>query len=127
MMFDWSDYLDLANELAGEIASQTTEEAKLRSSVSRAYYAAFCKARNYLRDIEGQSIPPTGIAHVIVRDVFKHNADRQRRKIGQNLDRLRIDRNKVDYDDSVTGLASMVTMDLTMALKVISTLNTLKR
>jgi uncharacterized protein (UPF0332 family) len=51
MMFDWSDYLDLANELAGDIASQTTEEAKLRSSVSRAYYAAFCKARNYLRSI----------------------------------------------------------------------------
>ncbi len=125
MMFDWSDYLDLANELAGEIASQATEEAKLRSSASRAYYAAFCRARNYLRDIEGRSIPLTGIAHVIVRDEFKLSTDKQRRKIGQNLDRLRIDRNKVDYGDSVTGLSSMVTMDLTMALKVISTLNAL--
>jgi uncharacterized protein (UPF0332 family) len=124
MMFDWSGYLDLAKELAGQTAGQATEEAKLRSSASRAYYAAFCRARNYLRD-EGCSIPPTGIAHVIVRDEFKFSTDKQHRKIGQNLDRLRIDRNKVDYDDSVTGLASMVTMDLTMALKVISTLNTL--
>jgi len=124
MMFDWSDYLDLAKELAGQTAGQATEEAKLRSSVSRACYAAFCRARNYLRD-ECCSIPLTGKAHLIVRDEFKLSTDKQHRKIGQNLDRLRIDRNKVDYDDSVTGLASMVTMDLTMALKVISTLNTL--
>jgi len=125
MMFDWSDYLDLAKELAGQTASQATEEAKLRSSVSRAYYAAFCKARNYLRDIEGRSIPSTGDAHVFVRDEFRYSADRLHRKIGNNLNRLRIDRNKVDYDDSVTGLSSMVIMDLTIALKVISTLNTL--
>jgi uncharacterized protein (UPF0332 family) len=125
MMFDWSDYLDLAKELAGRMASHATEEAKLRSSVSRAYYAAFCKARNYLRDIEGRSIPSTGDAHVFVRDEFRHSADRLRRKIGNNLNRLRIDRNKVDYDDSVTGLSSMATMDLTIALKVISTLNIL--
>lgn len=125
MMFDWSDYLDLAKELAGQTTSQATEEAKLRSSVSRAYYAAFCKARNYLRDIEGHSIPSTGDAHVFVRDEFKGSADRLRRKIGNNLNRLRIDRNKVDYDDSVTGLSSMATMDLTIALKIISTLNTL--
>jgi len=125
MMFDWSDYLDLAKELAGLTASQATEEAKLRSSVSRAYYAAFCKARNYLRDIEGRSIPSTGDAHVFVRDEFRYSADRLRRKIGKNLNRLRIDRNKVDYDDSVTGLSSMATMDLTIALKVISALNTL--
>ena len=125
MMFDWSDYLDLAKELAGQTASQATEEAKLRSSVSRAYYAASCKARNYLRDIEGRSIPSTGDAHVFVRDEFRHSADRLRRKIGNNLNRLRLDRNKVDYDDPVTGLSSMATMDLAIALKVISTLNTL--
>jgi uncharacterized protein (UPF0332 family) len=125
MMFDWSDYLDLAKELAGQTVNQATEEAKLRSSVSSAYYAAFCKARNYLRDIEGRSIPSTGDAHVFVRDEFRYSADRLCRKIGNNLNRLRMDRNKVDYDDSVTGLSSMVIMDLTIALKVISTLNTL--
>ncbi|KAF5436823.1 hypothetical protein C5S35_07295 [Candidatus Methanophagaceae archaeon] len=85
MMFNWSGYLDLAKELAGQTAGQATEEAKLRSSASRAYYAAFCRARNYLRD-EGCSIPPTGIAHVIVRDEFKFSTDKQHRKIGQNLE-----------------------------------------
>ena len=47
MKFDWEEYFNLAKELAG-----TTEEAKLRSAVSRAYYSAFCLARNYLRDIQ---------------------------------------------------------------------------
>lgn len=47
MNFDWEEYFNLAKELAG-----TTEEAKLRSAVSRAYYSAFCLARNYLRDIQ---------------------------------------------------------------------------
>jgi len=63
MTFDWSEYLKLAQELAGQTVSPANEEAKLRSSVSRAYYAAFCKARNYLRDIEGCSIPSTPEAH----------------------------------------------------------------
>ena len=47
MKFDWEEYFNLAQELAG-----TNEEAKLRSAVSRAYYSAFCLARNYLRDIQ---------------------------------------------------------------------------
>ncbi|MEG4171823.1 MULTISPECIES: hypothetical protein [unclassified Microcoleus] len=47
MKFDWEEYFNLAKELA-----ETTEEAKLRSAVSRAYYSVFCLARNYLRDIQ---------------------------------------------------------------------------
>ena len=71
MTFDWSEYLKLAQELAGQTVSPANEEAKLRSSVSRAYYAAFCKARNYLRDIEGHSIPSTPEAHRYVREMGK--------------------------------------------------------
>ena len=39
MSFDWSEYLDLARELA------KFSEAGQRSAISRAYYAAFCTAR----------------------------------------------------------------------------------
>ncbi len=123
MTFDWSEYLKLAQELAGQAINSASQEAKLRSSVSRAYYAAFCKARNYLHDIEGHLIPSTGEAHKYVRDVFKRSPDRSRRKIGNNLDRLRIDRNKADYWNSVTGLSSIAKIDLTIAQEVISTLS----
>ena len=44
-MFDWADYLTLAQELA----TRRSDEAALRPAVSRAYYAAFCQARNVLR------------------------------------------------------------------------------
>ena len=48
------------------------EKAKLRSSVGRAYYAAFGKARNHLRDIDGDQIlsmdPPKVNVHTYVRN-----------------------------------------------------------
>lgn len=125
MTFDWSEYLKLAQELAGQAVGPANEEAKLRSSVSRAYYAAFCKARNYLRDIEGHLIPSTPEAHAYVREQFKDRPDRLRRKIGDGLDRLRIRRNRVDYEDSVTGLPSMATMSLQLTQDVISALGIL--
>jgi len=42
-----------------------------------------------------------------------------------NLDRLRTDRGKADYDDFVTGLSSMAVMDLRLAQQVNSTLKLL--
>ena len=126
MNFDWSEYLNLAQELAGQTGSPAINEAKLRSSVSRAYYAVFCKARNYLRDVDGDtSIPKTGKAHRYVISKFKNSMDRRRRQIGVNLDRLRTDRRKVDYDDFVTGLSPMAVMDLRLAQQVNSTLKSL--
>jgi len=125
MTFDWSEYLKLAQELAGQAVTPANEEAKLRSSVSRAYYAAFCKARNYLRDIEGHLIPSTPEVHTYVRGEFTNRPDMLCRKIGAHLDRLRIQRNRVDYDDSVTGLPSTATMSLKLTQDVISVLSIL--
>lgn len=126
MTFDWSEYLKLAQELAGNIVGPVNQEAKLRSSVSRAYYASFCKARNYLRDIDGDTtIPETGDAHIYVRDKFIDSSDIVRRKIGENLDRLRRRRNLVDYKDFVLSLPSMVILALNSTQIVISSLNNL--
>jgi uncharacterized protein (UPF0332 family) len=46
MAFDWRDFLDLAKTLIGQGSNYSTEAAS-RTAVSRAYYAAFCWARNY--------------------------------------------------------------------------------
>ena len=58
MKFNWAEYLELAKELADITSTISSDsetdskprisEAKLRSSISRAYYAAFCIARNRL-------------------------------------------------------------------------------
>lgn len=120
MSFDWSEYLNLAQELAGQATSPSSQEAKLRSAISRAYYAAFCKARNHLRDAEKHSIPRGGEAHPYVRDQFKKSANRVRREVGENLNRLRIDRNKADYDDTMAGLPATSKRALRRARRVIS-------
>jgi len=65
MPFDWQEYLLLAREL-----SQRSGEAALRSAISRAYYAAFCTACNYLRQ-RGESIPDSEHSHKAVWDSFQ--------------------------------------------------------
>jgi len=125
MKFDWSEFLDLAQALAKQTVAPSWQEAALRSAVSRAYYAAFCKARNHLRDREGHRIPATGRAHQYVRDKFKKSPDKTRKRIGSDLDRLRSDRNRVDYDDVVLALDAMTNIDLVLAGRVISILGKL--
>jgi uncharacterized protein (UPF0332 family) len=41
MRFDWSEYFNLAQELAVISSEATNNEARLRSAVSRAYYSVF--------------------------------------------------------------------------------------
>ena len=45
MSFEWLEYLDLADNILNQTP---VTEAKRRCSISRAYYAVFCKSRNYL-------------------------------------------------------------------------------
>lgn len=113
MSFDWLEYLNLAQQLAGQATKPSSQEAKLRSAVSRAYYAAFCKARNHLRG-EGHSIPRFK-PHRYVIDQFLDSPDRVSKRIGAHLDRLRKDRNKADYDDRVVRLSDMTRKALKLA------------
>lgn len=125
MSFDWTEYLYLAQDLAGQGVTAPTEEAKLRSAISRAYYAAFCKARNHLRDREGRYIPQTGKAHRCVRDTFKSSHDRRRKRIGENLSRLGADRVKADYHDFIKNLPAITTKALIECEQVVAELGKL--
>lgn len=108
MKFDWSGYFDLANELAAISDSESAKivEAKMRSSISRAYYAAFCLARNYLRDdlddrkLSNSQQKNTNV-HWYVIQQFQTLGSRNKkmRQVGWDLENLREKRNMVDYDD----------------------------
>jgi len=115
MSFDWTEYYRLAQELIGTSTAPASAEAKIRAAISRLYYAAFCKARNYLRDREGLAIPAGARAHRFVRDTFRNSQDRVRQKVGDRLDKLRVHRNHADYDDAFDLLALLVRADLTWA------------
>jgi len=127
MNFNWVEYFNLARELSGQKGIAINEEAKLRAAISLAYYAAFCKTRNYLRDVLGDThIPKSYKAHTYVKDKFKSNSEKNYRRIGNKLDRLRTDRNKVDYDDIVNGISSLVVKSLQDTQDIIDTLASLR-
>lgn len=98
MAFDWIEYLYLAQDLSGMTPDEkVTVEAKDRTAIGRAYYAAFWKARNFLRDKEG--FIPIDKVHESVRNQFLHSDSIIKRKIGENLRRLCTKRNKADYEE----------------------------
>ena len=138
MSFDWSEYLIVAKELANQTtvplqtrnkltavllsiihrvsyatiqkaSKSTSDEAKLRCAISRAYYGAFRKARNHLRDKDGHtpSALERGNTHQIVINLCGNSNDIDRQMIGQFLRDLRSARNKADYDDAVPNLPGL--------------------
>ncbi|MGH7596122.1 MAG: hypothetical protein ACREOI_07195 [bacterium] len=125
MSFDWTEYYTLAQELIGTSTAPANTEAKMRAAISRLYYAAFCRARNYLRDHEGLAIPAGSRAHRFVRDTFRNSQDRIRQKVGDRLDKLRVHRNRADYDDAFNSLELFVRANLTWAQIVILTIDRL--
>ena len=105
MRFDWREFLDLAYFLGGERDIRYSQESAYRSAVSRAYYAAFCYARNYARDNE--EFTPTGSPedHRKLREHFRR---RKRVNIAACLDELRRWRNDCDYEDIVNNVEEKV-------------------
>lgn len=93
MNFQWSEYLNFAIDSA-----KLGHEAAWRSSISRAYYAAYCQARNKL----SVRIPDKD-SHKFVWDEYKSSRDTIKQFIGINGDRLRKKRKSADYFDEYRG------------------------
>jgi len=109
--------LSLAKNLA---SPDEKDEARLRSSISRAYYAAFCIARNHLRDEEHKIIPDESVHSYVISQLYCLGKRSNGRKLALELRRLRDHRNRADYDDSISGLSSMSQDALIRAERVIS-------
>ena len=125
MSFEWSDYLSLAHDLARLGATHSSREAESRSAISRAYYAAFCKTRNHLRDIEHEQLSTGPEAHREVQEKLTFSKNRTRKQIGQDLNRLRVNRNHADYDDQVFNLLATTTFSLELAEDILHDLMSL--
>ncbi len=128
MSFDWIQYLYLAEELRKESVSSSLSlsEARFRSAISRSYYAAFCGARNFLRDFRKEVIPSTPAAHRIVREIFENSINERELSVAADLERLRIDRNRVDYNDKVGGLDSMSDFAIKLSQSVFGNIRALQ-
>jgi uncharacterized protein (UPF0332 family) len=91
-MIPGGDFLTLAERWVNGAG-----EAEWRSAVSRAYYAAFHEARELLRDL-GFRVPRGDQAHAYLWMRLSNCGDPQVQLAGSELNRLRRDRNRADYD-----------------------------
>jgi uncharacterized protein (UPF0332 family) len=118
MAFDWREYFDLAL-LLREAEARFPQEAASRSAASRAYYAAFCCARNYACDRQMFMPKHDYKDHELVREHFRRQ---QMPKIARKLQRLRQWRNQCDYDDVVNNLPALVENSISHAHTVLDLL-----
>jgi hypothetical protein len=119
MTFDWNEYLTLAQFLQRHSEAGINQESAHRSAVSRAYFAAFCHARNYARDRHGLNLTYTGDDHSLV---MRHFRFRKAKGVAIKLDMLRKWRNRCDYEDSVDDLSIILASAILEAQKVIAIL-----
>jgi uncharacterized protein (UPF0332 family) len=85
-------FLTLAMQL-----SQSADEARLRTAVSRAYYAAFHVARSYLADA-GIAIPSSEHVHKKLAMALANAGHPALTEASRHVSNLRADRNEADYD-----------------------------
>ena len=99
MSFDWQQLVEIARQLAQQADKEPTQaEALRRAAISRAYYGAFCHARNYAVDYLGYSVKGFGDDHGALR---AHLRRKRRGGDAQRLDDLRQWRNDADYADEL--------------------------
>jgi len=95
--FDWSEYYNLALELAGETSEPTCQEAKQRCSISRAYYAVFVPTRDRLVTILRRRFDRKTVHRDVRRELTK-SFDPDWNNLATLLESMSEHRNNADYD-----------------------------
>jgi uncharacterized protein (UPF0332 family) len=119
--FDWAEYLELAERLVAWRGDPAAE----RSAISRAYYAAFHNAKAYFL-LKGGRLTFRGEDHGTVADWFKDSVDRDLRKIGLDVERLRRLRRIADYDERFAHLSSEAQAAVTLARRTLEVISGLR-
>jgi len=127
MSFKWEEFLNIAQALIyNRDLQQLSAEAKYRCAISRAYFGAFCTARNFLRDFqEDPDISQRPEIHRYVRTKFEISPNPRERSIGENLKRLHHRRKLADYEDNLRDPEHKAQESLRLARQVIKTLRKL--
>ncbi|MGL6297935.1 MAG: hypothetical protein ACRC1M_02080 [Methanobacteriaceae archaeon] len=95
MSFCWNDFKDLGYKLSDE-----SDEASKRTAISRFYYAGFCFSRQHLIEFLKMSEFKDNMdihKRVVYYFLNEHRMEEHQR-IANDLKRLRVNRNKADYN-----------------------------
>ncbi len=116
-MFEWSDFLDLAEGLA----ATPDNEAAARTAISRAYYATFHSGRDYLTRAE-IPINRSRTTHLQVQVELQKRST----EIGQEVALLHSWRKQADYDtQSISDADTLARSAVTLARETISAIESL--
>lgn len=106
--FEWIEFFKLADSY-----TYSNSQAKIRTGISRFYYSAFCKSRNYINSHElyldnrsekimtSKKVDVHAETSKIFRNHEKFCNDCSGVIISKNLDKLRKMRNQADYDNVI--------------------------
>jgi uncharacterized protein (UPF0332 family) len=115
-IFDWSEYLTLAKQLAAN-----PDEASKRSSISRAYYCVYHKASD--RAVATGYVDQR--SYFKLWDVYGRNTDRACRKLSDIGSRMKKERAAADYDPAATRIAERMNVQLNRANDFLTRLSAL--
>lgn len=101
MGFEWRQFLDLAKELA-----KRDDEASARSAISRAYYAAFHWARDYVVRELAVKVPKYEAHEAVWSALMEPGRKRYELAAGAGGKKARGWRNQADYEPNLPGQQS---------------------
>lgn len=94
-MFDWLEF-----KKVGDVLSQNSDEAYVRSAITRYYYAVFSAMREYLIMVKKQyQFLSRYKVHRRVWEFLIISENDNEREIGEFLAKVRNVRNSADYDN----------------------------
>jgi len=94
------DFLNLADEL-----KTAHDEAKLRSSVSRAYYAVYHHIRSYLVEnniVAQKARLPHNMVHIFLFECAKYSGRQELEKLSRKVEAMKVNRERADYRVDLT-------------------------
>lgn len=116
MAFDWTKYLNLAEELV-----KTDAEENHRSAISRAYYAAYNLSEGFLETCSpGRYQRSKGVSshRVAILELHKR-PEREIKKASQKLGQIFADRKNADYEESISIYKPTAEMSISRAKKIL--------
>jgi uncharacterized protein (UPF0332 family) len=130
MSFDWKEYESFARLLAGKDVpdSQLTKDARLRTAISRAYYASFNLACEFIEDYLQLKFKDTKSKSIHAKVIYEFSSDTDRdwKDIGADLGRLRDLRVNADYYKEMPKIVNETNLAIMYARNIIKKIDTLK-
>lgn len=123
---NWENYIKISEIFLDKDLYPEFGNSLRRSAISRAYYGAFCLARNKAVEMKWININNSVQDHKTVKEYYIKHRDKDKNKIGLKLDRLRKKRNQADYRDTFYHVGRYAKTCVKNAKEIVINLNNIE-